>query len=209
MLSDSACALDKSDIRIEQRERDVGRGYRPLTWIAPFPSRRRGLYSGRKECSPLYASLSVVAADLRLCNHYHYCTLGYTPNRLHQPATTTHTRDHTTNTSITLALSHDTPNAHQRATRDVTTHPLLAQQHHSAALPFASRQPLVLPAHLKTFILRPLLCTSRQKSPNPATTSDTATPGNAPDLISQDRIDDCASTGQSRPTRGGRRDAGG
>jgi hypothetical protein len=129
--------------------------------------------------------------------------------RLHQPATTTHTRDHTTNTSITLALSHDTPNAHQRATRDVTTHPLLAQQHHSAALPFASRQPLVLPAHLKTFILRPLLCTSRQKSPNPATTSDTATPGNAPDLISQDRIDDCASTGQSRPTRGGRRDAGG
>jgi hypothetical protein len=56
-------------------------------------------------------------------------------------------------TTTAHSATHHIPNAHQRATRDVTTHPFLAQQHHSAALPIASRQPLVLPAHLK-----PLSC---------------------------------------------------
>jgi hypothetical protein len=119
---------------------------RPLTWIAPFPSRgadytlegRNALHS-----TPASALLQQICASATITTTAH----SPTTNRLHHSATTTHTRDHTTNISITSALCHDIPNAPPRATRDVTTHPLLAQQHHSAALPITSRQSLILPAH--------------------------------------------------------------
>ena len=169
---------------------------------------RRGLYSGRKECSPLYASLSVVAADLRFCNHHHYCTLAY-----YQPPTPlsydhTYSRPHheylhhvSPFTRYTERASKDHARRHDTPTSCSTT---------SLRSPSNYLAPISdLTGAFRIPILRPLFCTSRLKLPNPATTSATAIPGNAPDIISQDRIDDCASTGQFRPTRGGRRDAGG
>lgn len=58
--------------------------------------------------------------------------------------------------------------------------------------------------------LAPLLCISHiRKSPNCATALVIAHPGNAPGIISQDRVYKCASTRQFRPRRGGRRNAGG
>jgi len=181
------------------RQRDVS------TWIAPFPATLEGMNDPLYACSAL---LHQICASATITTNHYCCTLGYT-TRLHKPATTTHVRDHITITSTTSALVHHISNALQscdaRHHDAPTSRPTTQLRSPSDCLAPLSDQA----GASRIYILRPLLCTPLTKSPNSATTSVIATPGNAPDIISQDRVDKCASTGQYRPTRGGRWDAGG
>jgi hypothetical protein len=163
--------------------------------------------SGRNERSTLRL-LSVVASDLRLCNHHHQPLLLHT--RLHHPPTQTrynHTcsRPHHDNLHLVHHISNALQSCDARHHDAPTSRPTTQLRSPSDCLAPLSDQA----GASRIYILRPLLCTPLTKSPNSATTSVIATPGNAPDIISQDRVDKCASTGQYRPTRGGRWDAGG
>jgi hypothetical protein len=181
--------------------------HRPFTThvVAPFPAGADYTLEGMK-CSTLRLP-HVVAADLRLCNHHHPLLL---QTRLHHPPTPTSYNDtylrphHDNLHHISLCTRHP-----ERAPECDARHPDAPTSRSTTSLPISLAQLSGLAGTSQIFILRPLLCTSRTKSPNSATNSALATTGNAPDIISQDRVQKCASTRHSRPTRGGSWDAGG
>jgi hypothetical protein len=162
-----------------------------------FPQARIILWEGMNECSTL-------RLPQRRCSR----------SAPSATITTTTTTAHSASTPPTTPTSynHTFPRPHHDylhhisiCTRYTACAPKCDARHHDAPTsrsttslrsPFNCLAPLPgLTGASQIDISRPPLCISYLESPNLATTSVTVTPGNAPDIISQDRVDECASTG--------------